>query len=460
MAFGAPTCPPNIIDILAHQPSGVYTKEMLKNPKFRQNWWFTRPNRIPYPNGMGPNPLRRIAATQRGGEIFPFRPWRPSNGTGSAADNIAAGQPIGTAANAACCPPVVPYNRGYANKGLNQFDLGRASRLYCAKDFTQSLDPSGDLALEFQGYVAQNEQTLATFNRNEFIRLCTNKVYSTPGNGIGNRVTRSTQGDPNQMLAAAAWDAFIRGVNPTATDPRTGVTGAANSLALYLGLDTTIKPTSTLTQDLLVKQGQFLSNSGIDGIKTMNGAPVYEVVTSETSADALLRDASNLVPFEYADMGKGDQSRLLGGLGQALMFRGFTYIQDSYAPRFDLSYNYVPATITQATDNGFEDVANPAWFTAPIEISILYTDVVYDLCFPNVAANPGGNIAFDQYNYMGDIKFVKADTTVAPLGNMGYFYSEFFVGSWANRQRYAAIIVHLNCNAGKFQDCNGVITTY
>lgn len=442
-------CPNDIIDVLAKQPPGTYTKEVLKYPAFHQNWWYMRVPKKPYPEGMGPSPLRRVAARQRGGEVFPFRVWRPNNGIGDAAGNIAAGQPVGSPAANACCPPTVQLNRGYLNKGITTFDLGWVSRDFCRKDFTQSLDPAGDLMFEFEGYSDQITQSIASFQRNEFIRLCTTKIYSKPGGGMFRRVQSATVGDPNQMQNAYAY-----ATNPGANPALVGANAA------YLGLDPTQLPTSVLDQDLLSKCAQWLDASGIAGITKLNGAQNYELVTSQTTGDNLLRDATNATYFEYADMGKGSEARLLGGLGQSQQFRNIVYRYDVSCPRLDANFNFVPAFLTITADSGTEDIPNPAWFQAPYEISILYTDEVYDVCYPAVPSKPGGNVEFGGFDYVGNLVFNKYPTNVAPAGDMGFFYSEIFCGSWAGKQRYAAIIISLNCGAGAFKDCNGVVTFY
>lgn len=460
MADITPSCPSNIIDLLAKQPSGVYTKEIIQKQPFRNLWWYNRVKRGTYPQGMGPNPLRRVIARQAGGEIYPFRKFSPSNGSGSAADNVAAGQPIGTAAHSGCCPSIVPLSRGYINKGVEVFNLGWGSRQYCAKDFTQSLDPLGDLRAEFEGYGPQIGASIATFQRNEYIRLCTTKVYEVNGTGMFNRAQTNTVGDSSYMEKAHAYTMYANGINPTTTDPNTGITGTIYDNATYLGLDVSVKPTGFLSQDLLTKVSQWLNTEGVNGIKMLNGAQQYEIVTSVNSADKLLRDVTNAVIFEYSDMGTGDNARLLGGLGQALNFRGWVYQQDPYCPRLDANYNFVLAKLPVATDSGVEWVMNSAWFKAPYEISVAYTDDVYDVVYPSVASAPGGNVAFPGYNYAGELKFVLNPTHISPLQNTGYFYSEILIGSFKGYQRLAAIIIHLNCHANQITDCSGTITTY
>lgn len=455
-----PSCRSDIIDVLAHQPAGFITSQVLEYADFRKNWWYMRPNKTPYPMHTGPAPVRRVASRQRGGEIYPFRAWGPSNGSGSAADNQLAGQPIGTPARNACCPPIVPLTRGYENKGISTFDLGFGSRDFCSKDFTQSANPAGDLAFEYRQYGMQVENAVATMQRNEYIRLSQVKIVDTPGNGLFRRHATSGTGDPTQQMAAAAWAAYQAGVNPTPTDPSTGITGTAQSMALYLGIDTSVVPTSKLNQDLLTKIAQWENGEGVDGITTMNGAQIYEIVSDTVTNDNLLRDVTNKDNFLYADMGKGEEARLLGGLGQSIQYRDFVYRADPYPLRFDINWNVIPATIPIQVDSGVKYITNPAWYNAAITTSIIYIDEVYDICYPEVAAAPGGNVQFLPYTYAGDFKFVLHPTDVSPLQNTGYFFSELFVGSWPGRNDHGVVVFHLNCNAGAFEDCNNIITTY
>lgn len=462
------TAPPNpgvpcsgqyFIDALARQPNGTFVQDILKFAPFRKNWWYSRIKRTPYPMHMGQAPLRRVQSRQRGGELVPGKLTSPANGDGSANANIVAGLPIGTPANNPQCVPLINLNRGYLTRGINTFNWGAQSRSFSAKQFNIDLDPFGDLELEFQGYGDQIGQQIASYQRNEYIRLCTTKVYAKPGNGLFGRVVTSTIGDPSKLQGAYAYSLFLSGANPTPTDPTTGVTGVVTDNANYLGLDATIIPTSKMNQDLGNKVVQWLNSNGIDGISMINGAQNYEFVTDSFTQEYMMRDVSNFTTFQYADMGKGSEMRLLEGLGSMQVFRNHAYQIDTYAPALDANYNFIPATLTVLADSGTEDIANPAWFTAPYRISIYYTDEVYNVSYPETASDPGGNVSFNPYGYMGDLKFVKFPTNIAPLQDAGYFYSEILVGSWAAQQRFGVVVIHLGCNCTSTTDCYNVVTT-
>lgn len=469
------TTPPNpgipcsgqyFIDVLAKQPPGTFTQDILKFAPFRKNWWYSRIKRTPYPMHLGPSPLRRVQSRQRGGELVPAKVWTPSNGSGSASDNIAAGQPVGTPAANSLCVPMINLNRGYLTRPMTTFNWGSQSRAFDAKDFNQSLDPWGDLELEFEGYGLQIGQQIASYQRNEYVRLCTTKVYALPGTGLFGRVVTGTVGDPALMRGAYAYAQYLvylatggQAGNPTPTDPTTGVTGTVTDCAGYLGLDTTIKPTSKMNQDLGNKVVQWLNANGINGVSTINGAENYEFVTDPFTAEDMMRDVSNFTTFQYADMGKGSDMRLLEGLGSMQVFRNHAYQIDQYSIALDANYNFIPATITVLADSGTEDISNPAWYTAPYRISIYYTDEVYNVSYPETASSPGGNISFDPYGYMGDLKFVKFDASRAPFGDAGWFVSQILVGSWAAQQRFGVVVIHLGCNCTSSVNCTGVITT-
>lgn len=440
MAYPVNSCDgQQIIDYLAKQPAGTYTKEVLKFDDFPKSWWSARVKQVEYPYGLGPSPLRRVQSRQRGGEVFAASVWHPSNGTGSAADNLAAGQPIGTPANKGCCPPVNNLNRGYLNRGITTFNWAWKGRLMCAADFTQSLEPISDLEMEFSGYAEQIDQSKAMFQRNEYIRLCQTKVYALPGPDLFSRVVRSTVGDPEKIDEAGA-----------------GVVGA---YAQYVGLDPTIKPTSKLNQDLVSQIARWLNRNGVKGITVLNGAQQYELVTDENTADDLLRDVSNITLFDYAQMGKDVPNfALLQGLGSMQIFRNAAYQIDPFALALDANYDPVPATITVAADSGTEDITNPAYDRAPYRASIFYTDDVYNVAYPKVASAPGGNVEFKPYGYLGELIFKVLPEV--PLGDQGYFYSAIRAGSWAGQQRFGVVVIHLACHAAQFTDCNNVITTY
>lgn len=441
------------IDLLAKQPAGTFTQDILKFQPYLTNWWAMRIPQVDYPMHLGTAPLRRVASRQRGMEIPVASVYTRSNATGSAADNIAAGLPVGTAAQAGCCPPISQLNRGYLTRGLTTFNWGWVSRPFCAKDFNQDLDPIGDLELEFEGYGEQIIQSKAAFQRNEYIRLCTTKVYAVPGVGMFNCVVDGTVGNPNSMQNAGLYAQYISQGNTAAAAPYKGAT------ASYLGLLPAVKPTSKMTQSLGTQIAQWLNQNGVKGITMINGAQQYEFVTDPITSEDMLRDVSNFTSFNYADMGKGvEGSALLQGLGSMHIYRNLAYQIDPYALALDSNYDVVPATLTVVADSGTEDVSNPAWFTAPYRISIFYTDQVYNVAYPKTASAPGGNVQFQGYDYLGDLRFKVLPEV--PLGDQGYFYSEILGASWAAQQRFGVIVIHLGCHATTFIDCTGNITTY
>lgn len=434
----------SIIDLLAHQPPGTFTKEVLRFDNFPRSWWALRVKQTEYPMHLGPSPLRRVQSRQRGGETFNRSVWSPSNGTGSAADNIAAGQPVGTPANAGCCPPVNMLKRGYLTRGLTNFNWAWQGRLLCASDFTQSLDPVGDLEMEFAGYAEQIEHSKAMFQRDEYFRLCKTKVYVVNGPNQFNKQVRNTVGDPTVPLTDS------NGV------PITG------NYAKYIGLDPTIKPTGRLDQSLISNIARWLQTNGVPGVKIINGAHQYEVVTGMQEADNLLRDVSNVTSFEYKDMGSQEVDRfaLLQGLGSMQCFRNAAYQIDPFALALDGNFDPVPSTISVAIDNGSgtEDITNPAYDQAPYRVTFVYTDEVYNIAYPKIASSPGGNVEFKPYGYMGELIFKVLPQL--PLGDQGYFYSGIKAASFAAQQRFGVAIIHLACYAGTNTDCSGIVTSY
>lgn len=434
-----------IIDYLAHQPPGTFTKEVLRFDDFPRSWWAVRVKQTEYPENLGPSPLRRVQARQRGGEVFNGSLWANSNGTGSAQDNIAAGQPVGTPAQAGCCPPINNLKRGYLTRGVDRFHWGWQGRLLCASDMTEALDPFGDLEMEFAGYGEQIEHSKAMYQRNEYIRLCKTKVYVVNGPGLFNKVVKDTVGDPAQM-------ANLCDVN--------GVQIPGN-FAKYVGLDPTIKPTGTLDQTLVSAIARWLNRNGVMGLTIINGAQQYELVTDEGTADSLLRDVSNAIHFDYKDMGKDiEQFALLQGMGSMQIFRNAAYQIDPFALALDANYDPVPATITvnATSGSGTEDITNPDYDRAPYRVSIFYTDDVYNVAYPKIAAAPGGNVEFKPYGYLGELVFKVLPEL--PLGDQGYFYSAIKVASFAAQQRFGVVVVHLSCYAGTNKDCSGIVTSY
>jgi hypothetical protein len=436
----------SIIDLLAHQPPGTFTREMLRFDNFPRSWWSLRIKETDYPEHMGDSPLRRVQSRQRGGEVFNAAVWNRSNGTGDAADNIAAGLPIGTAPQAGCCPPVNYLKRGYLTRGLTRFQWGWQGRLLCASDMTNDLDPMGDLEMEFKGYTEQIDNSKAMFQRNEYFRLCKTKIYVVNGPDQFNKVVRHTVGDPTQI-------ANLVDVNG---NPVTGV------YAQYIGLDPTIKPTGRLDQSLISNIARWLQTNGVAGVKIINGAHQYEVSTGMGDVDNLMRDVSNVTSFEYKDMGARDVERfaLLQGLGSMQCFRNAAYQIDPFALALDNNYDPVPATISVPADSGSgtEDITNPNYDRAPYRVTFVYTDEVFNVAYPKISASPGGNVEFKPYGYFGELVFKVLPEL--PLGDQGYFYSAIKCASFAAQQRFGAAIIHLSCYAGTNTDCSGVITSY
>lgn len=142
-------------------------------------------------------------------------------------------------------------------------------------------------------------------------------------------------------------------------------------------------------------------------------------------------------------------NELLAPLGADWAYKGYYYIADVQAPRFTFEngeYVRVPYFVPVAASTGFKYVVNPAYKTAPYQVTFIFNTNVFTSRVPSVITNPGGNTSFDRINYRGEWMWINnKDNVCNPLGNQGYFYGLFMQGSEPGRTEWGYAIMEQVC---------------
>jgi hypothetical protein len=174
---------------------------------------------------------------------------------------------------------------------------------------------------------------------------------------------------------------------------------------------------------------------------------VLGLITSPETSRDLLRQNSDL----RNDIRYATPSELIAPLGVERSFQGFYHLIDLELPRFTYSssagwvqqYPY----IQQSTNNGYTWEINPAYNTAPFEVSFIFHPDVYEEAVQQVGPNiPGA--AFDDYPYYYSGQFFWLnirDAVNNPLGKIGRWLAIFQSGSRPISPYLGRAIIHKRC---------------
>jgi hypothetical protein len=207
-------------------------------------------------------------------------------------------------------------------------------------------------------------------------------------------------------------------------------------------------PTAKLSQDLLdVLRVQLIRDgAGHNALGKENGVPVLGLITSpETSRDLLRNNAELRQDIRYAT-----PSELIAPLGVERSFQGFYHMLDLELPRFVFSNNnwvQVYPYIQTATTNGYTWEVNPAYNTAPYEVSFIFHTDVYEESVQQVGPNiPGAPFDDFPYYYSGQFFWLNIrDSVNNPLGKIGRWLAVFQSGSRPIAPYLGRAIVHKRC---------------
>jgi len=145
---------------------------------------------------------------------------------------------------------------------------------------------------------------------------------------------------------------------------------------------------------------------------------------------------------------------LLAPLGATWSYMNFIYIADLQCPRYTFTggeFVRVPYYVTAAATSGQQAVINPAYISAPYEVSFIYNSHVYTSRVASAITSPGGNTKFDAVNYRGDFVWRNIlDNECNILGNQGYFYSLSMQGSQPKRTEWGYAIMAKRCGSSNY----------
>lgn len=227
----------------------------------------------------------------------------------------------------------------------------------------------------------------------------------------------------------------------TLTANANGVTGSTVSIPGG-GFDTI----GTLNQALLDRIYAHLSRQcGEASVAQVNGKPIFGLVTSPETSEEIIRNDTTI----RGDFREAKPEILINGVGTAFVYRGFSHIHDPHAPRLRVSADgsnleRVHPYATSAATIGEQVNVDPAYITAPFEISVIWLDNVYTCLVP--PANPS-NLAgrdFDPVENWGEFFWLNIrDRENNLLREKGFFFARMRMspepGAW---YQDAVVILH------------------
>lgn len=208
-------------------------------------------------------------------------------------------------------------------------------------------------------------------------------------------------------------------------------------------------PTGQLTLGLLKRERMRLirDGAGITPLDRENGAPIFGLICSSETSDALLKqDAEVRQDVRWSSR----VNELLAPLGVERAFQGFYHLIDDFAPRWDFVpgapgtwVRRYPYKGSAATAAGKKLDISPEYEAAAFEDTfIFHADVLRNLV-PGTITSPGANMQFDPQMYRGDWKWLNIqDRQTNPDKTIGYFRGVFQMGSMPIRPEWGTVLRH------------------
>ena len=206
-----------------------------------------------------------------------------------------------------------------------------------------------------------------------------------------------------------------------------------------------------LTQSVLDRLYSFISRQAADAaMGNKAGMPIFGLITSmETSNEIVTKDIEIRKDYRYLQ-----ENYLLDGYGAAMTYRGFAHIFDVAAPRFVVDatganlkrvwpFKESATTIGQAVN------IDPAYITAPFEISTIFMKDVYKALTPG--ANPSSlasGYKFDPADNFGEFHWINIQERCSNLlREKGFFFGRMRIAPepWIHSNDAIAIL-HRRCN--------------
>lgn len=310
-------------------------------------------------------------------------------------------------------PQVVEFARTLKSYNLQQSAI--RSPGFCVNDLRTAWKAEEQLAGEVKVLKENSQWFWSNRYRDEFSRLAGNKVVTD----VNDTLAMSTSGS-NQAFPAAA-------------------------------------PAYALDQGILDQFYLDLSRDAAEGnYAIVDGEPQYALICSPETSNYLKKQNADI----RQDLRFSSQvDELIKPFGAAFSYSGFVHLVDRQAPRYTFTggaFVRVPFFTTAPAGTGLKAVVNPAYRTAPYEVSFIYNPHVYTSRVAQVITSPGSGLKFDPVNYRGEFMWINnKDNANNILGVNGYFYALFMQGSQPKRTEWGYAIMHLRCNpATLYQTCS------
>jgi hypothetical protein len=310
-------------------------------------------------------------------------------------------------------PQVVEFARTLKSYNLQQSAI--RSPGFCVNDLRTAWKAEEQLAGEVKVLKENSQWFWGNRYRDEFSRLAGNKVVTD----VNDTLAMSTSGS-NQVFPASA-------------------------------------PAFALDQGILDQFYLDLSRDAAEGnYAIVDGEPQYALICSPETSNYLKKQNADI----RQDLRFSSQvDELIKPFGAAFSYSGFVHLVDRQAPRYTFTggaFVRVPFFTTSPAGTGNKAVVNPAYRTAPYEVSFIYNPHVYTSRVAQVITSPGSGLKFDPVNYRGEFMWINnKDNANNILGVNGYFYALFMQGSQPKRTEWGYAIMHLRCNpATLYQSCS------
>ena len=197
-------------------------------------------------------------------------------------------------------------------------------------------------------------------------------------------------------------------------------------------------------------------DSGEGSYATVDGQAQYALIISP--------EASNWIKKQNAEIRQdlrysSHVDELLKPFGVGWSYSGFIHIVDKQAPRYRFTagaYQRIPYYANSPASYGQKAVVNPAYLSAPYEVTFIFNPNVYTSRVPNVITDPGGNTHFNATNYRGKIRWMNIQDNQTNLeGTNGFFFSKWVQGSEPQRTEWGYAIMHQRCGpATQYVSCS------
>jgi hypothetical protein len=310
-------------------------------------------------------------------------------------------------------PQVVEFARTLKSYNLQQSAI--RSPGFCVNDLRTAWKAEEQLAGEVKVLKENSQWFWSNRYRDEFSRLAGNKVVTDVNDTLAMSTSTSNQPFPASVPAYA------------------------------------------LDQGILDQFYLDLSRDAAEGnYAIVDGEPQYALICSPETSNYLKKQNADI----RQDLRFSTQvDELIKPFGAGFSYSGFVHLVDRQAPRYTFTggaFVRVPFFTTSPAGTGNKAVVNPAYRTAPYEVSFIYNPHVYTSRVAQVITSPGSGLKFDPVNYRGEFMWINnKDNANNILGVNGYFYALFMQGSQPKRTEWGYAIMHLRCNpATLYQACS------